>query len=140
MIRAVLAATLSSVYGIYSGFELCENAAAARPRRVSRFGEISVEGARLERAGKHQGLDHAPESDPAARIARCSFYDNLRFYPRRQRRDSLLRQDDAGARQHHLRRRESRSGPIATTFVIDVPMEEFGLDEGEDISGARFVN
>jgi starch synthase (maltosyl-transferring) len=27
MIRAVLAATLSSVYGIYSGFELCENAA-----------------------------------------------------------------------------------------------------------------
>ena len=27
MIRAALAATLSSVYGIYSGFELCENAA-----------------------------------------------------------------------------------------------------------------
>ncbi len=27
MIRAVLAATLSSVYGIYSGYELCENAA-----------------------------------------------------------------------------------------------------------------
>ena len=27
MIRAVLAATLSSVYGIYSGFELCENVA-----------------------------------------------------------------------------------------------------------------
>jgi len=27
MIRAVLAATLSGVYGIYSGFELCENAA-----------------------------------------------------------------------------------------------------------------
>src|SRR5205085_11062288 len=27
MIRVVLAATLSSVYGIYSGFELCENAA-----------------------------------------------------------------------------------------------------------------
>jgi starch synthase (maltosyl-transferring) len=31
MIRAVLAATLSSVYGIYSGFELCEN--DALPRR-----------------------------------------------------------------------------------------------------------
>ena len=27
MIRAVLAATMSGVYGIYSGFELCENAA-----------------------------------------------------------------------------------------------------------------
>ena len=27
MIRAALAATLSSLYGIYSGFELCENAA-----------------------------------------------------------------------------------------------------------------
>ena len=33
MIRAVLAATLSSVYGIYSGFELCENAALARAAR-----------------------------------------------------------------------------------------------------------
>ena len=29
MIRAVLAATLSPLYGIYSGFELCENAAVA---------------------------------------------------------------------------------------------------------------
>ena len=27
IMRAVLAATLSSVYGIYSGYELCENAA-----------------------------------------------------------------------------------------------------------------
>ena len=31
MIRAVLAATLSSLYGIYSGFELCEN--EALPKR-----------------------------------------------------------------------------------------------------------
>ena len=50
MIRAVLAATLSSVYGIYSGFELCENDAAARPRGVFRFRKISVERARLGRA------------------------------------------------------------------------------------------
>ena len=41
-IRAVLAATFSSVYGIYSGFELCEKRRFARPRRISRFGKISV--------------------------------------------------------------------------------------------------
>ena len=59
IIRAVLAATLSTVYGIYSGFELCENAALPGPRRISRFGKISVERARLECARKYQGFDHA---------------------------------------------------------------------------------
>ena len=34
-IRAVLAATLSSVYGIYSGFELCENAALPAAKNIS---------------------------------------------------------------------------------------------------------
>ena len=79
IVRAVLAATLSPVYGIYSGFELCENAGlwksdwnaggrraafpqslrlrlqAARQGGVSRLRKISVEGARLECAGQHQG-------------------------------------------------------------------------------------
>ena len=59
MIRAVLAATLSSVYGIYSGFELCENEALPWPRGISRFREISVERTRLGCARQHQGLDHA---------------------------------------------------------------------------------
>ena len=36
IIRAVLAATLSSVYGIYSGFELMRKRTAPRSRRISR--------------------------------------------------------------------------------------------------------
>jgi starch synthase (maltosyl-transferring) len=40
-IRAVLATTLSSVYGIYSGFELCENAALPGAKSISRQRNIS---------------------------------------------------------------------------------------------------
>ena len=39
-IRAVLAATLSSVYGIYSGFELCES--AALPGREEYFDRRNI--------------------------------------------------------------------------------------------------
>ena len=51
MIRVALAATLSPLYGIYSGYELCENEAVAGPRGVSGFRKIPVQKARLECAG-----------------------------------------------------------------------------------------
>ena len=44
---------------------------AARTRGISRFRKISVQGAGLERAREHQGLDHATERNPPRRIARC---------------------------------------------------------------------
>ena len=85
---------------------------ASRPRRVSRLGKISVEGARLERAGKHQGLitrlNRIRQREP-----RAAFLRQPAVLPRRKRRDSLLRQDDAGARQHHPRRRQFGSAPHA---------------------------
>ena len=37
----------------------------SRPRRVSRFRKVPVEGARLECARQHQGVDHASQPDPA---------------------------------------------------------------------------
>ena len=137
MIRAVLAATLSSVYGIYSGFEFCENTAASRPRGVSRFGEISVERARLGRAGKYQGLDHALESHPADRIALCSSTTICGFIRRKTTRFFST-----------ARRRAARDNiifvvvnldpdQIADIRFVNIPLEDFGLDEGEDISGAR---
>ena len=72
-IRAVLAATLSSVYGIYSGFELCENAALPGSRRISGFGEIPVEGARLERPAKYQGFNRHTKPNQARKSGARSF-------------------------------------------------------------------
>ena len=62
-IRAVLAATLSSVYGIYSGFELCE----ARPSRkggIPELGKIRLQGVGLGPPGQHSGRHQQNESNP----------------------------------------------------------------------------
>ena len=79
MIRAVLAATLSSVYGIYSGFELCENAALPgreeyldsekyqfKERDWDAPGNIKAWITRVNRIRKENRALH--------------LYDNLRFY------------------------------------------------------------
>ena len=50
-IRAVLATTLSSVYGIYSGFELCENAALPGAKSISSRRNISSKSATGTRPG-----------------------------------------------------------------------------------------
>ena len=48
-VRLVLAATLAASYGIYSGFELCENVPVQDGvRGVPRFGEVPDQAARLE--------------------------------------------------------------------------------------------
>ncbi|HXM32411.1 MAG TPA: alpha-1,4-glucan--maltose-1-phosphate maltosyltransferase [Chthoniobacterales bacterium] len=87
MIRAVLAATLSSVYGIYSGFELCEN--AALPGREEYFESEKYQ-------WKERDWD-APGNikDWITRLNRIRnenralhLYDNLRFY--RTENDSIL--------------------------------------------------
>ena len=96
MIRVALAATLSPLYGIYSGFELCENAAIAGPRGVSRFRKISVQGARLECARKHQGLDRATKQNPKGK-PRAAVLHEPAVPRRRERRHSVLQQDDRRA-------------------------------------------
>jgi starch synthase (maltosyl-transferring) len=87
MIRSVLAATLSSVYGIYSGFELCENAALPgreeyldsekyqwKERDWDAPGNIKDWITRLNRIRKENRALH--------------LYDNLRFY--RTENDAIL--------------------------------------------------
>jgi starch synthase (maltosyl-transferring) len=79
-IRAVLAATLSSVYGIYSGFELCENAALPgreeyldsekyqlKERDWNAPGNIKELISKLNRIRNENRALH--------------FYNNLRFHP-----------------------------------------------------------
>ncbi len=105
-IRAVLAATLSSVYGIYSGFELCENAALPGREEYLDSEKYQLKERDWDAPGNIKDL--ITKLNRIRRENRAlHFYDNLRFHPGRQRRASFLQQDDAGARQHHSRGRES---------------------------------
>jgi starch synthase (maltosyl-transferring) len=79
-IRAVLAATLSSAYGIYSGFELCEN--AAHPGRKEEYlnsEKYEIRAWDWNRPGNIRPLiarlNRIRRENPALQE-----YDNLRFY------------------------------------------------------------
>ena len=112
LIRAVLAATLSGLWGVYSGFELCEVGAFAGPRGISGFGEIPDPRARPERAGQHRVRDrHAEPAAPrASRAAKPSRGDVLQRF---QRSDPAIRQDVALPRGHDPHRRQPRPAPCS---------------------------
>ena len=135
MIRSVLAATLSSVYGIYSGFELCEN--AALPGREEYLDSEKYQ-------FKERDWD-APGNikDWITRMNRIRsenralhLYDNLRFY--RADNDAILcyAKMTRGARQHHPGRRESRSEPLAK-LLCSHPAGRFRPDGRGCLPGAR---
>ena len=70
MIRATLAATLSSVYGIYSGFELCEN--AALPGREEYYDSENTSSKAAIGTRLATSRSTSPGSTaPGARTARC---------------------------------------------------------------------
>jgi len=129
MIRVLLAATLSSLYGIYSGYELCENEALPgreeyldsekyqfKERNWNAPGNIKEWITRLNQIRRENRALH--------------FYDNLRFYdaendailfygkmtPARDNIILLAVNLDPGRKQH---------------CFVDVPIEEFGSMEGD---------
>ena len=76
-VRAVLAAMLSPSWGIYSGYELCENVAApAGQRGVPGLGEVPVPAAGLgrggARAGRHRAVHHPAQRDQEEPTRRCT--------------------------------------------------------------------
>ncbi|HEV2149470.1 MAG TPA: alpha-1,4-glucan--maltose-1-phosphate maltosyltransferase [Longimicrobiaceae bacterium] len=80
MIRAVLATTLSSVYGIYSGFELCENTPLAPGKEEYLNSEkYEIKAWDWDRPGNIRPLitrlNAVRRANPALQE-----YDNLRFY------------------------------------------------------------
>lgn len=129
MTRAVLAATLSSVYGIYSGFELCE--AAPVPGKEEYFDSEKYQ---------FKGRDWDAPGNIKAYIARINQireqnralheYANLRFYPA----------DNANV-LFYGKMTVSRDNIILVVVNLDpyhrhdsyvhVPLHEFGWMEGE---------
>jgi starch synthase (maltosyl-transferring) len=124
MIRAVLAATLSSVYGIYSGFELCENAALPnkeeyldsekyqyKQRDWNAPGNIKDLITRLNRIRKENRALHE--------------YDNLRFYL--SENDNILFYGKATASRDNIVLVAVNLDPYQShDAYIHVPVEEFG--------------
>ena len=71
LIRAALACTLSGLWGMYSGFELCE--AAPLPGREEYLDSEKYRDprARLRGARQHRGGNHRRSTASAGRIRRC---------------------------------------------------------------------
>ncbi len=79
-IRSVLAATLSSVYGIYSGFELCENAALPGREEYLDSEKYQFKERDWDAPGNIKAL--ITNLNRIRRENRAlHFYDNLRFHP-----------------------------------------------------------
>src|SRR4029078_5325226 len=79
MVRVVLAATLSSVYGIYSGFELCEN--AALPGREEYLDSEKYQFKESDWDGPGNIKEFIARLNRIRRENRAlQFYDNLHFY------------------------------------------------------------
>jgi starch synthase (maltosyl-transferring) len=79
MIRAVLAATLSSVYGIYSGFELCEGTPLPGREEYMDSEKYEIKAWDWDRPGNIRPLVTRLNAIRRANPA-LQEYDNLRFY------------------------------------------------------------
>jgi starch synthase (maltosyl-transferring) len=129
MIRAILAATLSSVYGVYSGFELCEN--AALPGREEYLDSETYQ-------WKERDWD-APGNikDWITRINRIRtenralhHYDNLRFH-QADSESILFYAKMTPARDNIILIVVNLDPYVRQNCFIHVPVGEFGAMESE---------
>ncbi len=128
-IRAVLAATLSSVYGIYSGFELCENTPVPgreeyldsekyqfKERDWNAPGNIKELLTKLNRIRRENRALH--------------FYDNLRFHP--VDNEALLFYSKMTPARDSIILIIVNLDPLHTqSGWIDAPLEQFGELAGD---------
>ncbi len=129
LIRAVLAATLSSVYGIYSGFELCENAALPNKEEYLDSEKYQLKVRDWNAPGNIK--DFITRINRIRRENRALHeYANLRFY--NADNDNVL---------FYGKMTESRDNLILVVVNLDpyqahdsfihIPVEEFGWLEGD---------
>ena len=129
MIRATLAATLSSTYGIYSGFELCEN--QALPGREEYLDSEKYQWKERDWNAPGNIKDWITRLNKIRKENRAlQFYDNLRFY-----------QADNDAILFYAKMTAARDNIILVVVnldphrkqssYIDVPIDQFGTMEGD---------
>ena len=106
--RLVMAATLSSLYGIYSGYELAENVPYAEGSEEylnSEKYELKVRD--WDAPGQHHGSDRDRQSR-APRAPRPAALHESAILSGRRSPHPVLRQDDARPSRRRLRRRQPR--------------------------------
>ena len=127
--RAALAATLSPVYGIYSGFELCENAAIPGKEEYLDSEKYQFKGRDWNAPGNIK--DYIARLNAVRRANRAlQEYTNLRFHPAEN--DNILFFSKATAAQDNVILCAITVDPVyPQTAFVHVPLQEFGIGETE---------
>ena len=143
MIRATLAATLSSVYGIYSGFELCENAALPGREEYYDSEKYQFKGRDWNAPGNIK--DHLAKLNTIRKQNRAlHLYDNLRFLPS-DNEQIVFYMKATKALDNILLIAVNLDPYNAQSGYVELPFEEFGYTERGDaytvrdlLTGERF--
>ena len=123
-IRAVLAATLSSLYGIYSGFELCENTALPGREEYDESEKYQFKERDWDAPGNIKEL--ITKLNRIRRENRAlHFYDNLRFHP--VENEALLFYSKMTPARDSIILIVVNLDPLHTqSGWVEAPIEEFG--------------
>jgi starch synthase (maltosyl-transferring) len=143
MIRAVLAATLSTVYGIYSGYELCEN--EALPGREEYLDSEKYQFKERDWDAPGNIKDWITRLNQIRQENRAlHFYDNLRFY--QADNDAILFYGKMTAARDNIILVVVNLDPHRKQHsYVDVPIDQFGSIEGDAyqvhdlLSDARYL-
>src|SRR6266446_4509236 len=143
IIRAVLAATLSSLWGIYSGYELCEN--EALPGREEYLDSEKYQFKERDWNAPGNIKDWITRLNQIRRTNRAlRFYDNLRFY--HADNDSVLFYGKMTVARDNIILVVLNLDPHRKQHsFIDVPVDQFGSTEGDNyqmhdlLSGQRYI-
>jgi starch synthase (maltosyl-transferring) len=142
-IRAVLAATLSSVYGIYSGFELCENAALPGREEYLDSEKYQLKERDWDAPGNIKEL--ITKLNRIRRENRAlQLYDNLRFHFAEN--DAILFYSKMTLARDSIILVAVNLDPGHTqTAFVHAPVEDFGEISGESyevedlLTGDRYI-
>lgn len=143
LIRSVLAATLSPVYGIYSGFELCENTPIPGKEEYFESEKYQFKGRDWDADGNIKpwitALNHA-------RIENRALQENRNLLFHKAENDQILFYSKITKGRDNIILVAVSLDPFAPQSAwLDVPVELFGWSDGESyevhdlLSGGRFL-
>lgn len=143
IIRAVLAATLSPLFGIYSGYELCEN--EALPGREEYLDSEKYQLKERDWDAPGNIKDWITRLNEIRRTNRAfRFYDNLRFYD--SDNDAVICYGKMTAARDNIILVVVNLDPHRKQHsFVDVPIDQFGSMEGDAyqvqdlLSEARYI-
>ena len=129
MVRVVLAATLSSLYGIYSGFELCEN--AALPGREEYLDSEKYQWKERNWDAPGNIKDWITHVNLIRKQNRAlHFYDNLQFY--HADNDAIICYGKMTAARDNIVVVVANLDPfIKQQSFVDLPIDQFGIGDDE---------